>query len=61
MHTPGGIRSTYVADPFHYSFEEMSMAAKFADLAIERIGDWAHPRASKNAVLQAKVMMNSHR
>ena len=47
VHTPGGIRSTYVADPFHYSFEEMSMAAKFADLAIERIGDWAHPRAQK--------------
>jgi hypothetical protein len=47
VHTPGGIHTMYDADPFHYSFEEMSVAAKFANLAIERIGDWAHPRAQK--------------
>jgi len=47
VHSPGGIKTRYDADPFHYSFEEMSMAARLASLAIERIGDWAHPRAQK--------------
>jgi ubiquinone/menaquinone biosynthesis C-methylase UbiE len=47
VHSPGGIHSMYDADPFHYSFEEMNIAAKFANLAIERVGDWGHPNNQK--------------
>jgi SAM-dependent methyltransferase len=47
VHSPGGIRSQYVGDPYHYGFEEMSVAAQLAALAVERIGDWEHPRAQK--------------
>jgi ubiquinone/menaquinone biosynthesis C-methylase UbiE len=47
VHGAGGVQTSYDADPFHYSFEEMSMAAKFANLAVKRIGDWVHPREQK--------------
>jgi ubiquinone/menaquinone biosynthesis C-methylase UbiE len=46
VHTPGAIRTSYEADPFHYSFEEMSFAARLANLAVERV-DWDHPRAQR--------------
>jgi SAM-dependent methyltransferase len=46
-HTPGGIVTQYDADPFHYAFEEMAWLARIAGLAVERIGDWSHPRAQR--------------
>jgi SAM-dependent methyltransferase len=46
VQSPGGIRTSYEVDPFHYSFEEMSFAARLADLAVERV-DWDHPRAQR--------------
>ena len=41
------MKSRYAAHLFHYSFEEMRIAAKLANLAIERVGDWGHPRDQK--------------
>jgi SAM-dependent methyltransferase len=44
---PGGIRTWYDTDPFHYSIEEIGFAARLADLAVERVENWDHPRAQK--------------
>jgi ubiquinone/menaquinone biosynthesis C-methylase UbiE len=47
VQTPGGIHTRYDADPFHYSFEEISFAARLANLVVERVDNWNHPRAQK--------------
>jgi ubiquinone/menaquinone biosynthesis C-methylase UbiE len=47
VQTPGGIQTRYDTDPFHYSFEEMRFAARLADLAVERVENWNHPRAQQ--------------
>jgi SAM-dependent methyltransferase len=44
LHKPGGISSRYDADPFHLSYEEISMASQLAGLAVKLIGEWDHPR-----------------
>jgi cyclopropane fatty-acyl-phospholipid synthase-like methyltransferase len=41
---PGGIVSHFDADPFHYSFEEISQMAATAGLIARPIGFWGHPR-----------------
>jgi cyclopropane fatty-acyl-phospholipid synthase-like methyltransferase len=43
-HSPGDIVTSYCADPYHYAFEEMQWMAGLAELNVERIGDWGHPR-----------------
>jgi SAM-dependent methyltransferase len=43
-HLPGQIVTHFDRDPFHYSFAEMEMLARFAGLSVELIGDWGHPR-----------------
>jgi ubiquinone/menaquinone biosynthesis C-methylase UbiE len=47
VQNPGGIETRYDTDPFHYSFEEMSFAARLANLAVERVDGWDHPRAQQ--------------
>lgn len=46
-HSPGGIVTSYCADPYHYALEEMQWMADLAELHVERIGDWGHPRAQQ--------------
>jgi cyclopropane fatty-acyl-phospholipid synthase-like methyltransferase len=43
-HTPGMVQTNYDADPFHYSFEEFQWMAQIANMRVELIGEWAHPR-----------------
>jgi hypothetical protein len=43
-HLPGKVVTHFDRDPFHYSFAEMEMLARFAGLSVELIGDWGHPR-----------------
>ncbi|HEV8043726.1 MAG TPA: hypothetical protein VGP38_00985, partial [Rubrobacter sp.] len=43
-HEPGGVTTYYDADPYHLSFREVRWLARLADLAVERIGEWGHPR-----------------
>lgn len=49
-HDPGGIVTAYDADPFHYSFEELSWMGSVSGLDTRLIGDWNHPRNQKMAV-----------
>ena len=43
-HDPGGVVTTFVADPFHYSFDEFRFMAGIAHMNVTLIGDWKHPR-----------------
>lgn len=47
VHSPGGVRTYYDADPFHYSVAEIEHLASLAGLRTEVIGDWNHPRAQQ--------------
>lgn len=46
-HTPGNVTTNFDADPFHYSFAEMTMLAGAAGMVAELIGEWKHPRNQK--------------
>ncbi len=46
---PGGILTKYDSNPFHYSIQELALAASLAKLEIHLIGDWGHPRNQKMA------------
>ncbi len=46
---PGEIVSEYDADPFHYSFEELSWMGAVSGFNTKLIGDWKHPRNQKMA------------
>jgi cyclopropane fatty-acyl-phospholipid synthase-like methyltransferase len=39
-----GVVTYHANDPYHYSVEEMQSMAYLAGLAVERIGNWDHPR-----------------
>jgi cyclopropane fatty-acyl-phospholipid synthase-like methyltransferase len=43
-HQTGQIVTHFDRDPFHCSFSEMEMLARFAGLSVKLIGDWGHPR-----------------
>ena len=47
---PSGIVTYLDADSYHYSFEEMRVIAHANGLAVERFGDWAHPRGQSMLV-----------
>lgn len=47
VHQPGGIKTEYDHDPFHYSTGEIQAMAQLADLSVEVIGEWNHPRAQQ--------------
>jgi SAM-dependent methyltransferase len=47
VHQPGGVKTEYDRDPFHYSPDEIRAMAKLANLSTEIIGDWNHPRAQQ--------------
>jgi cyclopropane fatty-acyl-phospholipid synthase-like methyltransferase len=46
-HSPGNITTNYDHDPFHYSFEEISLIAELCGLKARLIGSWNHPRAQQ--------------
>ena len=46
-HTPGTITTYYDRDPFHYSFAEMQNMATIANLKVQLVDDWLHPRDQK--------------
>jgi ubiquinone/menaquinone biosynthesis C-methylase UbiE len=48
-HTPGGIVTQYDADPYHYAFAELQWMAQLAQMQVERIGEWGHPRDQQMA------------
>jgi SAM-dependent methyltransferase len=50
---PAGIVTHYATDPYHYAFAEMQAMASFAGLAVERIGDWQHPRGQRMLCFRA--------
>jgi len=43
-HSRGGVVTHYDDDPYHYAFEEIQYLASIADMQVERIGEWGHPR-----------------
>jgi cyclopropane fatty-acyl-phospholipid synthase-like methyltransferase len=43
-HPPGDMVSNYSSDAYHYAFEEMQWMADTAQLNVERVGEWGHPR-----------------
>jgi len=43
-HEPGGIVSYFDSDPYHYAFAEICYMAAVAELDVELVGDWGHPR-----------------
>jgi hypothetical protein len=43
-HSRGGIVTSYDADPYHYAFDEVRWMAGTANLEVELIGEWGHPR-----------------
>jgi len=49
-HQPGGMKTNYDSDPFHYSINELTLMAKLAQLQASIVGDWNHPRNQKMAV-----------
>ena len=44
QHSPGGIVTNYDADPYHYSLAEFEWLAEIAQLKVEQLGAWGHPR-----------------
>lgn len=46
-HDPGNIITNYDSDPFHYSREEVACMAELAQLRVEILGGWEHPRNQK--------------
>jgi SAM-dependent methyltransferase len=49
-HTPGGIVTTGVSDPYHYRLADLSNACRSGEWDCEFLGDWGHPR-SQNMML----------
>jgi SAM-dependent methyltransferase len=47
LHSPGEVTTYYDYDPFHYSFSEMQYLAEVANLKVELVDDWSHPRNQK--------------
>ena len=44
LHHPSGVITYHDCDAYHHSFAEMQAMAEEANLEVERIGDWRHPR-----------------
>ena len=40
----GGITTRFLADPFHYTLDQIEYCARSVGLAPRYIGDWGHPR-----------------
>jgi SAM-dependent methyltransferase len=46
-HIPGNVVTQYDADPYHYAFEELRWMAGIAQMHVERIGEWGHPKGQQ--------------
>jgi cyclopropane fatty-acyl-phospholipid synthase-like methyltransferase len=53
VHQPGGVKTQYDRDPFHYSMDEIRAMATLANLSVEIISDWSHPRAQQMLMFSA--------
>jgi len=49
LHSPGGVTTHDVDDPYHYRFEDLKYAAAGLPWAVRHIGDWRHPRDQRMA------------
>ena len=58
VHQPGGVKTEYDRDPFHYSPDEIRTMAKLANLRAEIIGDWNHPRAQQMLMFLPSLPFN---
>lgn len=52
-HEPGGIVTSFDADPYHYAWSEIAHLASVAGMRAERIGGWNHPRDQQMAAFVA--------
>ena len=52
VHQPGGIKTEYDRDPFHYSADEIRALARLTKLSVEVIGEWNHPRAQQMVIFR---------
>lgn len=53
-HEPGGKRSHDIADPYHYSLDDLRYAARDLPFDVEYIGDWKHPRSQMMVVFRKR-------
>lgn len=53
VHQPGGVTTEYDRDPFHYSLDEIRVMATLANLSVEVIGYWNHPRGQQMLLFSA--------
>lgn len=44
VHHPGGITTHFDGDPFHYSLQQIGAMADLAQLEVEPVSEWQHPR-----------------
>lgn len=54
LQQPGGKITHYDADPYHYSFEELSWMGDVAGLTVRLMEHWDHPRNQKMAAFLPK-------
>lgn len=54
VHPPIGVVTNYDSDPYHYAFEEMEWMARTADMRVNLIGDWNHPRNQTMLAFRAR-------
>jgi cyclopropane fatty-acyl-phospholipid synthase-like methyltransferase len=59
VHQPGGVKTQYDSDPFHYSPDEVRAMAKLTNLSVEVIGDWNHPRAQQMVMFSNRAVVTS--
>lgn len=54
-HEPGRKLTHDVADPYHYSLDDLRYAARNLPFEVEYIGDWNHPRAQRMVLFRKRV------
>jgi cyclopropane fatty-acyl-phospholipid synthase-like methyltransferase len=50
----GRVTTHFLADPFHYTWDQLNYCAETAGLVASRIGDWGHPRNQRMLELRVK-------
>jgi cyclopropane fatty-acyl-phospholipid synthase-like methyltransferase len=53
-HADGEITTSYLADPYHQSFDELATLGQRAGLRAHRIGDFGHPRGQHMILFSAE-------
>jgi SAM-dependent methyltransferase len=55
-HSPGGVITHDVEDPYHYRLSDLRHAAKGLPWELQYIGDWRHPRAQRMVLFVRSCM-----